>query len=307
MTMDRFSSILVDVDALAAVHPALDRAIDVARVCGARLKIVDAVAVPGDARDYLPHGIEEVIVQQRRQRLAALAATAAGVSVEYDVLRGRASIELIRDVLRSGHDLLIRSHARDLAAPRAFGAVDMQLFRQCPCPVWAVGPAATTAPRRVLAAVHATAEDAEEQALNRKILEAALLLAGFGGGAVTVFQAWSAFGEDLLRSHSKPEEVAAYVEAASDTAQSALDDLVDSFGERLGSARVELKRGDPEDLVPRFVVSEGIDLVVMGTVARTGIAGFIIGNTAERLLQRLICSVFAIKPDGFRTPVRLDK
>lgn len=183
----------------------------------------------------------------------------------------------------------------------------MQLFRQCPCPVWAVGPAATTAPRRVLAAVHATAEDAEEQALNRKILEAALLLAGFGGGAVTVFQAWSAFGEDLLRSHSKPEEVAAYVKAASDTAQSALDDLVKSFGDRLGSARVELKKGDPEDLIPRFVVSEGIDLLVMGTVARTGIAGLIIGNTAERLLQRLICSVFAIKPDGFRTPVRLAK
>jgi nucleotide-binding universal stress UspA family protein len=285
----------------------MDRAVEVARVCGARLKVVDVAAVPGEARDYLPHGIEEVVIQQRRERLAGIAATAAGVSVEYDVLRGRASIELIREVLRSGHDLLIRSHARDLAAPKAFGAVDMQLFRQCPCPVWAVGPAATTAPRRVLAAVHATAEDAEEQALNRKILEAALLMAGFGGGAVTVFQAWSAFGEELLRSHSKPEEVAAYVKAASDTAQSALDALVDSFGERLGSARVELKRGDPEDLVPRFVVSEGIDLVVMGTVARTGIAGFIIGNTAERLLQRLICSVFAIKPDGFRTPVRLDK
>jgi nucleotide-binding universal stress UspA family protein len=182
----------------------------------------------------------------------------------------------------------------------------MQLFRQCPCPVWAVGPAATTAPRRVLAAVHATG-DAEEQALNRKILDAALLLAGFGSGTVTVFQAWSAFGEELLRSHSKPEEVAAYVKAASDTARSALDDLVTSFGTRLESARVELAKGDPEDMIPRFVVSEGIDLVVMGTVARTGIAGFIIGNTAERLLQRLVCSVFAVKPDGFRTPVRLDE
>jgi nucleotide-binding universal stress UspA family protein len=303
--MDRFRSILVDVDALAAVHPAMERAVDVARACGARLKIVDVVAIPGDVHGYLPRGIEEAIIQQRRERLAAIG-TAAGVGVDCDVLLGRPSIELIREVLRSGHDLLIRSHARDLAAPKAFGAIDMQLFRQCPCPVWAVGPAATTAPRRVLAAVHATG-DAEEQALNRKILDAALLLAGFGSGTVTVFQAWSAFGEELLRSHSKPEEVAAYVKAASDTARSALDDLVTSFGTRLESARVELAKGDPEDMIPRFVVSEGIDLVVMGTVARTGIAGFIIGNTAERLLQRLVCSVFAVKPDGFRTPVRLDE
>jgi nucleotide-binding universal stress UspA family protein len=227
--------------------------------------------------------------------------------VEYDVLRGRASIELIREVLRSGHDLLIRSHARDLAVPKAFGAIDMQLFRQCPCPVWAVGPAATTAPRRVLAAVHASADDAEEQVLNRKILDTALLLAGFGSGTVTVFQAWSAFGEDLLRNHSTPDEVAAYVKAVSDRAQGALDGLVKSFGDRVESARVELRKGDPEDIIPRVVVSEGIDLVVMGTVARTGIAGFIIGNTAERLLQRLVCSVFAVKPDGFRTPVRLDE
>lgn len=305
--MDPFRSILVDVDALAAVHPAIERAVDVARICGARLKVVDVVAVPGDARRYLPHGIEEALIRQRRERLATIAATAAGVSVEYDILRGRASIELIREVLRSRHDVLIRSHARDLAAPKAFGAIDMQLFRQCPCPVWAVGPAATTAPRRVLAAVHATPEDPEEQALNRKILDMALRLAGFGSGAVTVFQAWSAFGEDLLRSHSKPAEVAEYVKAASDTAQSALDDLVKSFGNDLRLARVELRKGDPEDLIPRFVVSEGIDLVVMGTVARTGIAGFIIGNTAERLLQRMVCSVFAIKPDGFRTPVGLDE
>ena len=199
--MDRFRSILVDVDALAAVHPAMERAIEVAHACGARLKIVDVVAIPGDVRSYLPQGIREALIRQRRERLAAIA-TAAGVGVDCDLLLGRASIELIREVLRSGHDLLIRSHARDLAAPKAYGAIDMQLFRQCPCQVWAVGPSATTAPRRVLAAVHATADDAEEQALNRKILDAALLLAGFGSGTVTVFQAWSAFGEDLLRSHS---------------------------------------------------------------------------------------------------------
>jgi nucleotide-binding universal stress UspA family protein len=307
MTMNGFRSILVDVDALAAVHPAMDRAVEVARACGARLKVVDVMAVPGDARGYLAQGIEEALLAPRRERLAALAAAAAGVTVEYDILRGRTSIELIREVLRSEHDLLIRSHARDLAAPRTFGAIDMQLFRQCPCPVWAVGPAATTAPRRVLAAVHATADDAEEQALNRKILNAALLLAGFGGSAVVVFQAWSAFGEDLLRNHATPDEVTAYVKAAFASAQTTLDDLVKSFGGRLGSARVELQKGDPEDLIPRFVVSEGIDLVVMGTVARTGIAGFVIGNTAERLLQRLVCSVFAVKPDGFRTHVRLDQ
>jgi nucleotide-binding universal stress UspA family protein len=49
------------------------------------------------------------------------------------------------------------------------------------------------------------------------------------------------------------------------------------------------------------------DLVVMGTVARTGISGLIIGNTAEAILDQLMCSVLAVKPPGFTSPVKLDK
>lgn len=44
-------------------------------------------------------------------------------------------------------------------------------------------------------------------------------------------------------------------------------------------------------------------LVVMGTIGRSGIRGMITGNTAERLLPRLHCSLLAVKPDGFQCPV----
>jgi nucleotide-binding universal stress UspA family protein len=43
----------------------------------------------------------------------------------------------------------------------------------------------------------------------------------------------------------------------------------------------------------------------MGTVARTGVMGLIMGNTAERVLQKLRCSVLALKPAGFQCPVKL--
>ena len=45
------------------------------------------------------------------------------------------------------------------------------------------------------------------------------------------------------------------------------------------------------------------DVIVMGTVARTGVPGFIMGNTAETILNQIDCSVLAIKPPGFETPV----
>ena len=45
------------------------------------------------------------------------------------------------------------------------------------------------------------------------------------------------------------------------------------------------------------------ELVVMGTICRTGLPGFFIGNTAETVLQSVDCAVLTVKPEGFVTPV----
>ena len=79
-----------------------------------------------------------------------------------------------------------------------------------------------------------------------------------------------------------------------------------SFGDRMSGVRAIHRRGEPDAVILDFVVGEGIDLVVMGTVARGGIAGLLIGNTAERILRKLPCSVLAVKPDGFVSPVGLE-
>jgi nucleotide-binding universal stress UspA family protein len=65
-------------------------------------------------------------------------------------------------------------------------------------------------------------------------------------------------------------------------------------------------RGEAKKVIPKLVGKLKADLVVMGTVARTGIPGFIIGNTAEAILNQLQCSVLAIKPSGFVSPVKQD-
>ena len=48
-----------------------------------------------------------------------------------------------------------------------------------------------------------------------------------------------------------------------------------------------------------------IDLLIMATAGRDGIPGMLFGNTAERLLPVLPCSILAIKPDNFVCPVEL--
>ena len=304
--MKEFSRILIDLDASAKAHPAFDAAIDVARRCSAAVKIVDVLGeVPFATRHYLTPQLEADLVAHRLGELRAVAARTTGVSVTAEVLRGRPATTLIREVLRSRHDLLVRLHGRDLdERGKPFGAIDMELLRLCPCPVWLAGaqrPRGSTP--QILAAIHANPANPDEQQLNESILDLALTMSGLMGGRLHIVQAWTAFGETILASHMPRHEIDQYVETARVSEQQALADVTRAFADRLGDTSVELVKGEPEDVIQRYVEDRSIDLVVMGTVARTGISGLLIGNTAERMLQRLRVSVLATKPAGFTSPV----
>ena len=307
--MESFRKILVDIDATANVHPALERAILLAKRSGAKLTIADVMMDPAYARHYLPAGIEESLVRDRRQQLARIAREVHDVQAEAKLLLGRPATVLIEEVLRSSHDLVMRSHARDLtmSGPRPFGAVDMELLRKCPCPVLLVRHGQPATKPRIACALDASSEDSNAEALNVKIVNLALVMADcLQSDAPTLFHAWVPFAERVVRSHAEDDQFAAYLENARQRAESTLRGIARSFEGRLGAGAMVLRRGEPEDVIPAFVVSEGIDVLVMGTVARGGIPGMLIGNTAERVLRKLPCSVLTIKPEGFVSPVRVE-
>ena len=68
-------------------------------------------------------------------------------------------------------------------------------------------------------------------------------------------------------------------------------------------ARVLLRKGEAADVIAAAVDEVNPSTIVMGTLARSGIPGYFIGNTAERVLVDVNRSVLAVKPDGFTTPV----
>jgi universal stress protein E len=63
--------------------------------------------------------------------------------------------------------------------------------------------------------------------------------------------------------------------------------------------RIAIDEGDAAELILKYIDDYGIELLAMGTIARSGISGVITGNTAERLLARIPCSVLAVKPSDF--------
>jgi nucleotide-binding universal stress UspA family protein len=306
--VESFENILVDIDATATAHPALERGILIARASGARLTVASVMTVSPDGHHHLPPKVEESLVRDHRQRLAAIVGDVTGVRAEAKLLMGRPATVLIEEVLRSDHDLVMRSHARDRAksGARSFGAVDMELLRKCPCPVLLVRHGEPATRPRIAAAIDAASEEPETQALNQKIAEFAILMAQYlGSEPPTLVHAWAPLAEGAVRGHATGADFAAYVESARQRAASGFVHVGRSLGGRIGERGMVLRRGEPEDVIPDFVVAEGIDVLVMGTVARGGIPGMLIGNTAERVLRRLPCSVLTVKPDGFVSPVRI--
>jgi universal stress protein E len=304
-----FQKILVDLDAAAAgtAHPALDAAVQLAIRCKAPLTLVDVVPdMPWwSARRGGLEAIERDLVAYRAEHLAALAASLAssGLQVDSKVLRGRPADALTREVRERGYDLVLRSHGRSSPAqPERFGAIDMQLLRICPCPLWLVGAKPDHQPLRILLALHANPANPIEQRLNRRIVDAACSAAGPAPCTYTAVQAWDAFGEQLLRSRYSREELAVYVEGARLETTAAFEELIAQARERIPGLRAELVRGNPAEVITGIAERDEVDLIVMGTVARTGIQGLVMGNTAESILQRIRCSVLAVKPDGFEPP-----
>ncbi len=325
--MRRFNNIICVVSNESQADPAWTRALALADHNQSQLTIV-SVLEKFPAGGYLPKlelttdTLQQAMVAERQQKLSELIkSNSARIAIEAKVLQGTEYFEIIREVLRNKHDLVIKSVDSDLEfSERLFGSDDMHLLRKCPCPVWLLKPGEPKQYRRIIAAVdlddnYGDSKLAESQALNQQALEMASSLALSEFAELHVVYAWEALGENFLRygrANLSDESVDAYVDAEFRRHKQYLHDAMDALAAKLGmdtssyvTPKSKLLKGNPRQVIPQYARVIDADLVVMGTVARTGISGFIIGNTAESILNQLDCSVLAIKPPGFVSPVQL--
>jgi universal stress protein E len=310
--MKRFKNILVAADTRLQEHPLVDEAAAIARHNGATLKLVDVVpefpwAVRLVMRDH--QHVQDLLTEEKRQQLESLAQTAraTGINVTTKVLHGASSVEIVREVLRDEHDLVI-APAKGANSRRHgfFGNTSHRLLRKCPCALWLVTPGTTPEFKHVLACVNTSASDDVEAQLNANIMQLSTSISQYAGGRYSVVHAWSIWNEPMLRSHLHAGEFDDLEKSTQDHVAQSFDKFLNEHGTNVGAEHVHLIRGEPGDIIPAFARENNVDLVVMGTVARAGITGLVMGNTAETILNSITCSVLALKPSRFVCPIKLD-
>jgi universal stress protein E len=170
-------------------------------------------------------------------------------------------------------------------------SLDWQLLRECPVPVLIVAAKRWHRARPVLATLDLASSVASKQALNRKVLEAAIRLAdalGVGLKILTVVEV------PVLLADLDLVDPGTYERDARAAMQPRISELAGAFG--LPESAFQCKRGPVERVIASQAARAGAQIVVMGTVARKGVKARLLGNTAEKVLAHLKTDVLAIKP-----------
>jgi nucleotide-binding universal stress UspA family protein len=157
--------------------------------------------------------------------------------------------------------------------------------------------------QRILAAVDPAPRDVEHDQINDTIVELAISLAQQFRGHFDVLHVWSFYGEHLLVNRMREEELHQLRNAAQSQISRAYEQLLSDYGLTLASENVHLVEGERSRAIVDFVNRHAFDLLVIGTVACSGSLGLLMGNTAEEVLNRIPCSVLAVKPEGFVSSV----
>ena len=313
--MKRFKNILFISDNHERGQEAFERAAELALRNEAKLTVIGVVKV-STLEALIGHktvslgDLQQRLINERSAQIeeAIAALSYDSLDVSSKVLLGGGFVEIIQEVLRNDHDLVIKAEESWVGRNTTwFGSSDLHLMRKCPCPVWIVKPMRGYRYEHILAAVDTDPIDSKQDQLNHLIMDLATSLAQQEDSELHVVHTWNLQGDDWMaaRVALSDQQIRSIGQEVREQHQVAFERLLadyESVGMRMKTHLIEGRAGM---VIPEQVRRHDAGLIVMGTVARTGLPGFIIGNTAENVLNQVNCSVLTVKPQGFVTPVRL--
>lgn len=310
--MEKYQKILAIVDPTTEDQKALKRAIELARKTGACitafLTIYDfsyemTTMLSSDEREAMMQSV----INDRRQWLESLLAELDlnGLSVDCQVIwHNRPFEQIIGQVLKHGYDIVIKgTHQHDKLKSVIFTPTDWHILRKCPCPVLLVKEHLWPDNGNILAALNIGSEEEEHQNLNEKITAEAKQLTKVMNANLHLVNSYP--GTPVNIAIEIPEFNASdYNLSMLKHHESAMLEHATAFN--VPKANTHIKEGLPEDVIQDVANELDAELVILGTIGRTGLSAALIGNTAEHVIDRLNCDVLALKPDGYVSPLDVD-
>jgi universal stress protein E len=287
---------------LAAGH-----ARQLAQAVDARIELVgsvfDAAVAAGKARGELAaRSAQDRTLMTARVELERLAKSMRdwGARVTTRVVWGAPPYEAILTAAQAWHADLIVVGAHE---PGTFHTrltdTDWQLMRRVHCPLLVVKGPSFAGYRTILAAVDPLHAHDEPYGLDRAVLGAGRCFAQAFDSTLRAVYAYS--GRAAFELASAVEVAPGVLYGAENVEQlhrRAVDELVAEYG--IAPSQVDLVEGQPAETLIELATTRRADLVVMGTTQRRGLAGAVLGNTAEVVAPELPCDMLIVPARGAR-------
>ncbi|WP_114325897.1 universal stress protein UspE [Candidatus Colwellia aromaticivorans] len=208
---------------------------------------------------------------------------------------------IIERVIKQGYNLVIKgTHQHDKLKSVIFTPTDWHILRKCPCPVMLVKEHEWPSNGNIIAAVNVGSDEAEHHSLNVKITEEAKQLAQVIQANVHLVNSFP--GTPVNIAIEIPEfNTTEYNETMVKHHEQAMIAHANKFD--INVVNTHVKEGLPETVIEQVASTLDAELVILGTIGRTGISAALIGNTAEHVIDQLNCDVLALKPDGYISPL----
>ena len=208
---------------------------------------------------------------------------------------------IINQVIEHKYDLVVKgTHQHDKFKSVVFTPTDWHILRKCPCPVLLVKEHEWPQQGNILAALNVGSDEVEHISLNKAITKQAKNIAQLITANVHLVNSYP--GTPVNIAIEIPEfDASEYNSAMQAHHKEAMSKHANSFGIPLSNTYVE--EGLPEAVIEQVASKVDAELVILGTIGRTGISAALIGNTAEHVIDLLNCDVLALKPDGYISPL----
>ncbi|MBD9611716.1 universal stress protein [Pseudomonas sp. MM213] len=215
---------------------------------------------------------------------------ADGYSVTTEQAWNESLHETIVDVQQAeGCGLVIKQHYPDSSLKKALlTPADWKLLRSCPTPVLLVKTSKPWAGGVILAAIDVGNTDDEHRHLHNIIIDHGYDIASLAKAHLHVV---SAHPSPMLSAADPTLQLSETIEARYREQCIAFQAEFDIDNEHL-----HIAEGPADVLIPYMAHTLGASVTVIGTVARSGISGALIGNTAEVVLDAVESDVLVLKP-----------
>ncbi|MFT7279420.1 universal stress protein UspE [Pseudoalteromonas distincta] len=305
--MNTIKRIIAVIDPTKDDQHGLARSIDLAKKSGASITAFMTVydfsyemttMLSGDEREAM----RDAVLKDRQLWLNDLVSPYKDINIETQVVWHNRPYEAIIDtVIDEKYDLVIKgTHQHGALKSVIFTPTDWHLVRKCPAPVLFVKEMAWPANGNILAAVNAVSENEEHVALNKRVIKDAQYLCELANAKLNLVNAYPATPINI--AIEIPEfNPGLYNESVKKHHHESTNALAAEFN--LNPEQCFIEEGLPEDVIPDVAKRLNSELVVIGTVGRTGLSAALVGNTAEHVIDSLDCDVLALKPDGYVSPM----